>query len=117
MLLYSLHSLNPNYSVLDGVDVVQIWGNWCGPNWTDGKPVSANHPSVNFNGPVVDNLDAACRSHDKDCAHPDGCSREADLKLIRAAWPYTFDVMNPNRAYAAKGIMTAITLASFTRSR
>jgi len=73
--------------------------------------------SVNFNGPIVDNLDAACRSHDKDCAHPDGCSRASDLKLIRAAWPYTFDVMDPNRAYAAKGIMTAITLASFTRSR
>ena len=38
-----------------------------------------------FEAPCQDILDCACRSHDRDCAHPLGCSAAADRKLAAAA--------------------------------
>ena len=50
--------------------MVKYHGNWCGPNWTDGKNISAREYRLrggDFLGACVDALDCACRTHDKDC--------------------------------------------------
>lgn len=68
--------------------MVKYHGNWCGPNWTDGKNVSAREYRLrggNFLGACIDELDCACRTHDKDCSGPKGCTRQADEKLIKSA--------------------------------
>lgn len=47
--------------------LVRIWGNWCGPNWTGGNAVPAkDYDWVNDPNPAtVDELDLACRIHDR----------------------------------------------------
>lgn len=59
---------------------MKIHGNYCGPNWTHGRPVPASdydkYPEVR----PIDRLDAACQAHDKDCSHG-GCSQKGDLAL------------------------------------
>ena len=52
--------------IIEAVDVVKIWGKWCGPNWPAGQKIPAKDydwekdpdPSVR------DDLDAACKRHD-----------------------------------------------------
>ena len=68
--------------------MVKIYGNWCGPNWTGGKHLSAEeykNRGYDWSAPCNDPLDCACRTHDKACSGSKGCSRRADTALIQAA--------------------------------
>jgi hypothetical protein len=68
--------------------VIKVHGNWCGPNWTGGKKLSAEEYAArgySWDAPCTDALDCACRNHDRACSHPKGCSKKADTALIKAA--------------------------------
>ena len=97
--------------------MVRIHGNYCGPNWTAGRAIAASDPRVDWSVPCKDKLDCACKAHDRDCAHPKGCSREADSKLIKTA--YWIGLLSPNLILRkkAQAITTAITAARMTRRR
>lgn len=104
--------------------MVRIWGNWCGPNWTDGKPISAQEYVRNggdFTGPAVDRLDRACRDHDRDCSSPLGCSRAADARLIQTARRIVQNPINrfrnPQQYRAASIVLIGISAAKQTRRR
>ncbi len=97
--------------------MVKIHGNYCGPNWTGGKPYAASDSRVDWTVPCVDTLDCACKKHDRDCSHPEGCSAKGDRALIRrAAIVRTFS-RNESLRKKAEAIITGITVASLTRSR
>lgn len=67
---------------------MRIHGNWCGPNWTAGRNISARDYLLaggDFKSPCVDSLDCACRTHDRDCSGPSGCTSQGDRKLALAA--------------------------------
>lgn len=122
--------------------MVKIHGNWCGPNWTGGRKLSAEDYAkrgLPWDAPCSSALDCACRHHDRACSHPKGCSRKSDTKLIKAAKkqelkPFENEKllaiqMNPfstkaqrkkaskrrAEADAASLVVTAITLARLTR--
>ena len=101
--------------------MVKIHGQWCGPNWTQGKSQPANAANVDFNAPCDDALDCACRSHDKDCANPKGCSAKADRKLVSAALRYANNPINrlfrPGIVLKAEAVAVGISAASLTRKR
>ena len=101
--------------------MVKIHGQWCGPNWTQGKSQPANAPGVNFNALCDDALDCACRSHDKDCSNSLGCSAKADRKLVAAALRYANNPINklfrPVITAKASAVAVGITAASLTRKR
>ena len=67
---------------------MKVHGQWCGPNWTGGRKLSAEEYAkrgYSWTAPCTDALDCACRAHDKACSHPKGCSKKADTALIKAA--------------------------------
>ena len=67
--------------------MVKIHGNWCGPNWTGGRRLTAqeyDERGLDWNGPVISPLDEACRSHDFSCRSGE-CTRAGDTRLIKAA--------------------------------
>ena len=104
--------------------LVAIHGNWCGPNWTAGRRIDAltyKQQGGQFDEPCVDKLDCACRKHDRDCAHPDGCSRKGDTALIKTALAVSLNpanrVFNPSLADKAALIAAGITAARRTRRR
>ena len=101
--------------------MVRIHGQWCGPNWTQGKAQPANARGVDFNAPCSDKLDCACRSHDKDCSHPLGCSKKGDGALIEAALKEALNPINilfkPRYAEKAGLVASGIQLARRTRKR
>ena len=97
--------------------MARIHGNYCGPTWTAGKKFVAADPRVDWAVPCVDKLDCACKKHDRDCAHPKGCSRKGDLALIHTAYWVGLTSINPILRAKAKAIQAAITAASITRSR
>ena len=75
-------------SLHEGDVLVKIHGNWCGPNWTGGRKLSAEEYAergLSWDAPCTDALDCACRNHDRACSHPKGCSKASDTKLIKAA--------------------------------
>jgi len=101
--------------------MTKIHGQWCGPNWTQGKKQPANAAGVDFNAPCDDALDCACRSHDKDCSNSKGCSAKADRKLIAAALRYANNpinrIFNPIITKKAEAVAVGISAASLTRKR
>jgi len=101
--------------------MVRIHGQWCGPNWTQGKAQPANAPNVDFKGKCDDALDCSCRSHDKDCSHPKGCSAKGDRKLVAAALKYAANPINrlfrPDTVLKAEAVAVGISAASLTRER
>ena len=101
--------------------MAKIHGQWCGPGWTQGKNQPANAPGVDFTAPCDDALDCACRSHDKDCSHPKGCSSKADRKLVAAALRYANNPINkifrPGITAKASAVAVGISAASLTRKR
>jgi len=132
---------NPNYWV-ESDHLVKIHGNWCGPNWTGGRKLSAEDYAkrgYSWNSSCTDALDCACRNHDRACSHPKGCSKKADTALIKVAKEVELKqwenerllaiTMNPfssrterkkvskrrAEADAAALVVTAITLARLTR--
>lgn len=104
--------------------MVKIHGNWCGPNWTAGRRISAGEYAAGggqFDEPCIDKLDCACRNHDRDCANPLGCSRKGDEKLIRTALQVSLDPRNrllrPDLANTAGLIAAGISAARLGRKR
>ena len=101
--------------------MAKIHGQWCGPNWTQGKNQPASAPGINFNASCVDSLDCACRAHDKDCSHDLGCSAKADRKLVIAALKYAANPINrilrPGTVLKAEAVAIGITGASTIRKR
>ena len=75
---------SPTSSLHEGDYLVKIHGNWCGPNWTGGKKVSADEYTGPWDGPVKSKLDACCRTHDQGCSSGQ-CSRADDTRLIACA--------------------------------
>lgn len=74
-----------------------VYGNWCGPNWTGGRLESYNRHRAGFYSPPIDGLDAACVKHDIcyfKCrqTHPcdpsarNNCFRVCDRRLTSAAY-------------------------------
>jgi len=104
-----------------GVNLVKIWGDWCGPDWTGGQAVSAQDYTGSWSAPCKDNLDCACRAHDRDCSHPAGCSRSADAKLISTALRVAANPINrifrPGKTTAAQIIAAGLTAALPFRKR
>ena len=98
--------------------LVAIHGRWCGPNWTDGRRISAREYKLaggDFTGPCVDALDCACREHDRGCSGPSGCTRRADARLAaKAQW---IALTNPRLRNVAQLVSSTIALASITRRR
>jgi hypothetical protein len=98
------------------ISIVQIHGNYCGPNWTHGRAIPASRYSEFAEVAPIDALDRACMAHDKDCSMG-GCSARGDRKLIKAALLVSLTTRNPALAAKAKLIAAGITAASLTRSR
>ena len=102
--------------------MVKIHGNWCGPNWTDGKVQSAREHLLaggKFNTACVDKLDCACRKHDKGCSRKEGCSYKDDNKLIEKcdkilANPLNF-FTNPIMYAKARLVRDTFEVVRFTR--
>ena len=66
---------------------MKIYGNWCGPNWTGGRRLTAqeyDERSLNWKGPVISPLDAGCRLHDFE-GRSGKMPRAADTRLIHTA--------------------------------
>ena len=104
--------------------MVKIHGNWCGPGWTAGRNIDAleyKRQGGQFDERCVDELDCACREHDRDCAHPNGCSKKGDTKLIKTALSVSLNarnrLFNPQLANTAALIAAGITAARTTRRR
>lgn len=68
-----------------------------------------------FEAPCEDTLDCACRSHDRDCSNPLGCSASADRKL--AAIAAMNAIINPEQREVSLAIAGIMTAASFRRQR
>ena len=102
--------------------MVKIHGNWCGPNWTAGRKISARDYKLaggTFKSKCLDQLDCACRSHDKGCSRKSGCNYEDDTKLMRAADkilanPLNF-FTNPVMYAKAQVIRDTFSVVRFTR--
>tara|TARA_Y100001938_G_C7992404_1_gene380167 strand:+ start:530 stop:844 length:315 start_codon:yes stop_codon:yes gene_type:complete len=97
------------------INLVKIWGNWCGPDWTGGQRVSAQDYQGDWNSKCIDDLDCACRKHDKACSGPKGCSKKSDEALIsvalRSAGNPITRIFNPSKADAADKIILALSVA------
>ena len=98
------------------VSIVQIHGNYCGPNWTHGRAIPASRYSEFAEVTPIDRLDRACQAHDKDCSMG-GCSSAGDRRLVKAALLVSLTTRDPVLAAKAKLIVAGITAASLTRSR
>ena len=69
------------------IAMVKIHGNWCGPNWTGGRRLSAqeyDERGLDWNGPVISPLDAGCRLHDFE-GRSGKMPKAADTRLINTA--------------------------------
>jgi len=99
--------------------MVRIWGNWCGPNWTGGKKVSAEDYQGSWFAKCQDNLDCACRTHDQACSGELGCSKSADDRLLRVARKISANpierIFRKKKVQASDKIIAAISAARFTR--
>jgi len=100
--------------------VVAIHGRWCGPNWTDGRNISARDYRLaggDFKSPCVDALDCACREHDRACSGRGGCTAKADRILAaKAQWIAIMARSNRLRR-KAQLVASGIALTSLTRRR
>jgi len=94
--------------------MVKIHGNYCGPNWTGGKPLAANDKRVDWKVKPIDRLDNACRNHDLSCADG-GCSAADDRRLARKATFIAF--IDPVLAPIARAVALGMWTASLTRRR
>jgi len=92
--------------------LVRIHGNYCGPNWTGGKPYAANDSRVDWSVKPIDSLDRACMEHDRSCI--DGCNAADDRRLARKATMIA--IFNPRLAPIARAISLGMWTASLTRS-
>jgi len=72
---------------------MKVYGNWCGPNWSDGRDV----PSVHGFAPAIDETDETCRQHD--FGYADNKEEEADWQFFTDNFGTTF-----GRSIAAIGV-------------
>ena len=75
------------HSPLESDNLVKIHGNWCGPNWTGGRRLSARQYDVaghDWNSIAISPLDEACRDHDY-AGRSGTMPAAADTRLIEAA--------------------------------
>ena len=83
--------------------------------------MSAQEYKGSWKAPCKDDLDCACRAHDRDCSHPKGCSKKSDEALIRQALRVSANpitrIFNPAKADAADKILVAISIAKPFRKR
>jgi hypothetical protein len=90
--------------------MVKVWGRWCGPSWTSGRPIPAkDYDWVNDPSPKVqDSLDMACRIHDRTYG-TNGDRSQADKLLRNTALKIA--ARNPLSAegIAAVGVAAAMT--------
>ncbi|AXH79586.1 MAG: phospholipase A2 [Circular genetic element sp.] len=66
---------------------MKIHGNWCGPNWTGGRRLTAqeyDERGLDWNSSAISPLDEACRLHDYE-GRSGKMPRAADTRLIKAA--------------------------------
>jgi len=124
MHLFTLLLFNRKSSVPEVIPIVKIYGNWCGPDWTAGRSISAQQYRAEggqFDEPCIDKLDCGCRKHDRDCSDRRGCSRKGDTELIKTALKVAIDprnrLFNPQLANTAALIAAGITAARTTRRR
>lgn len=97
---------------------MKIHGNWCGPNWTAGRKISARDYRLaggTFKSKCIDRLDCACRTHDKACSGKSGCSASADLKLARSANIISLTSINSEIRAKARLIAGGMLAASLSR--
>lgn len=67
--------------------MVKIYGNWCGPNWTGGKRLSAqeyDERGLDWNAFAISPLDEGCRLHDFE-GRSGKMPKAADTRLINTA--------------------------------
>ena len=79
--------------------MVKIHGNYCGPNWTGGKKLSAEDFIAQGHTWIrpIDWLDRLCMDHDRSCgeAKDMGCSKKADQKLLDGISKWYRNPFNP----------------------
>jgi len=96
--------------------MVAIHGRWCGPNWTGGRNISARDyllEGSSFKAKCIDDLDCACRTHDKACAGKSGCSAKADRNLAaKAQW---IAITQPKLRNVAQAVASGMLGVSLTR--
>lgn len=104
--------------------MVKVHGNWCGPNWTNGKIQTAREHLLSggkFDGPCIDQLDCACRKHDEECSGEGGCTKAADTKLANQADRIVrnplYKVFRPIMWAKARFIRDSIRLVRLTREQ
>ena len=91
--------------------MVRVWGKWCGPNWTAGQRIPAkkydweNDP----NPSVKDDLDNACRLHDR-VYGTGGNKKRADKDLERSAKSIASTSTDKKKKRAASEIYQAMVL-------
>lgn len=96
--------------------MVQIHGNYCGPNWTHGRPIPASRYSEFPEVTPIDALDRACQAHDKDCSQG-GCSAKGDRLLALRALRVALTTRNAALSAKAKLVAAGIGAVSITRRR
>lgn len=75
------------HSPLESDSLVKIYGNWCGPNWTGGRRLSAqeyDERGLDWKFIAISPLDAGCRLHDFE-GRSGTLSKAADTRLINTA--------------------------------
>ena len=93
-----------------------IHGRWCGPNWTDGRNISAREYLLaggDFKSPCVDTLDCACREHDRACSGEGGCTARSDRRLAaQAQW---IAITQPKLRGVAQAVASSMVFSSLRR--
>jgi RHS repeat-associated protein len=84
--LYTYVGENP----LNGIDptgLIQIYGNWCGSDWTGGRKESYSPPkSPDYYKSPRDELDGACKTHDicyYKCRNNNKCDKQKRSSCFR----------------------------------
>lgn len=96
--------------------MVQIHGNYCGPNWTHGRAIPASMYDQFDEVKPIDALDRACQAHDKDCSKG-GCSSAGDKALRNAALMIAIKTSNPVLRSTALLIAGGMSLTAPRRER
>jgi len=83
--------------------MVKIYGNWCGPNWTGARKLSAQEygeRGLDWNAVAISPLDAGCRLHDFE-GRSGTMPKAADTRLIQTARSRVLSVRKQLRLEAA----------------
>ena len=98
------------------ISLVKIHGNYCGPNWTHGRPIPASQYALYPEVKPIDALDRACQSHDKDCSLG-GCSKKGDIRLRNRALAVAAVTSDPSLRATALLVAGGMTFTSQRRRR